>query len=61
MSRGDWVGCVLLLLSVVPAGKGNPLMAQIGDLLTLLGALLAFPAGVAVGWWLRGNSGSYHK
>jgi hypothetical protein len=30
-------------------------MAHIGDLLTLLGAVLAFPAGVAVGWWLRGK------
>jgi hypothetical protein len=28
-------------------------MAHIADLLTLLGAILAFPAGIAVGWWLR--------
>jgi hypothetical protein len=30
-------------------------MAHIGDLLVLLGVLLAFPLGIAVGWWLRGR------
>ena len=30
-------------------------MAHIADLLTLLGAVLAFPAGIGVGWWLRGR------
>jgi hypothetical protein len=30
-------------------------MAHIGDLLTLLGAILAFPIGFALGWWLRGR------
>jgi hypothetical protein len=30
-------------------------MAHVADLLTLLGAVLAFPAGVAAGWWLRGR------
>jgi len=30
-------------------------MAHVADLLTLLGAILAFPAGIAVGWWARGR------
>ena len=30
-------------------------MSPLLTLLTLLGAILAFPAGVAVGWWLRGK------
>lgn len=30
-------------------------VSHIADLLTLLGALLAFPARAVVGWWLRGR------
>jgi hypothetical protein len=30
-------------------------MSHIADLLVTLGAILAFPAGVAVRWWLRGK------
>ena len=30
-------------------------MAHIADLLVVLGVVLAFPAGVVVGWWLRGR------
>jgi hypothetical protein len=30
-------------------------MAHVADLLTLLGAVLAFPAGIGVGWWARGR------
>lgn len=30
-------------------------MAHIGDLLTLLGVVLALPTGFALGWWARGK------
>lgn len=30
-------------------------MAHIGDLLTLLGAVLALPVGFTLGWWARGR------
>jgi hypothetical protein len=30
-------------------------MAHVADYLVILGVILAFPAGIAVGWWLRGR------
>lgn len=32
-----------------------PDMAHIGDLLTLLGAVLALPTGFMLGYWVRGR------